>query len=83
MTQQTSNWRFKMVATRLREGQVIAYPTDGVWGLGCVPENLQAVNRILALKHRAWQQGLILVASSIAQCEAYLGEITPGAARAT
>lgn len=77
VTQQTSNWRFKMVATRLREGQVIAYPTEGVWGLGCVPENLQAVNRILALKHRAWQQGLILVASSIAQCEAYLGEITP------
>jgi tRNA A37 threonylcarbamoyladenosine synthetase subunit TsaC/SUA5/YrdC len=31
-------WRFEMVATRLQQGDVIAYPTEGVWGLGCLPE---------------------------------------------
>jgi L-threonylcarbamoyladenylate synthase len=77
VTQHISNWRFKMVAARLRQGEVIAYPTEGVWGLGCVPEDLQAVNRILALKNRSWQQGLILVASSIEQCQPYIGNITP------
>ncbi len=55
---------------------MIAYPTEGVWGLGCFPENVEAVARILELKQRSWEQGLILVAGHISQVDAYLGEIT-------
>jgi len=46
---------------------VIAYPTEGVWGLGCDPFNRDAVMRILDLKRRSVSKGLILVAGSIEQ----------------
>lgn len=49
----------------LQAGGVIAYPTEGVWGLGCDPFHEAAVNRILALKQRPVEKGLILVAGSM------------------
>ncbi|MBQ0718515.1 MAG: Sua5/YciO/YrdC/YwlC family protein, partial [Sulfitobacter litoralis] len=36
----------------LRDGEIIAYPTEAVYGLGCDPENETAVRRLLALKAR-------------------------------
>lgn len=36
----------------LKQGQVLAYPTEAVWGLGCDPFNQQAFQDILELKHR-------------------------------
>ena len=53
----------------LRRGGLIAYPTEGVWGLGCDPFDEAAVLRLLALKRRAVDKGLILVAASLAQLE--------------
>ena len=64
----------------LRAGGVIAYPTEGVWGLGCDPLDQAAVARILVLKGRDPDQGLILVAASIEQVEPYLQRL-PLAAR--
>jgi L-threonylcarbamoyladenylate synthase len=46
----------------LKRGGVIAYPTEYCFGLGCDPTNENAVRRILAMKHRSWQQGLIVIA---------------------
>lgn len=66
----------RMVASRLRDEQVIAYPTEGVWGLGCLPQSQTAVERLLALKQRSWQKGLLLVASNLAQLEPYFGKVT-------
>lgn len=51
----------------VREGGVIAYPTEAVYGLGCDPRNETAVQRILALKQRDVRQGLILVAADFTQ----------------
>ncbi len=47
----------------LRQGGVIAYPTEGVFGLGCLPDKAEAVERILEIKQRDAAQGLILVAA--------------------
>ncbi len=55
-----------------RHGGVIAYPTEGVWGLGCDPHNEAAVTRLLALKQRDIAKGLILIAAREAQLEDYL-----------
>ena len=60
------------VVKQVCRGAVIAYPTEGVWGLGCSPYSLSAVSRILKLKKRSWEQGLILVASSIQQLKPFL-----------
>ena len=39
----------------LHQQQVIAYPTEAVFGLGCDPDSEQAVNALLALKQRPWE----------------------------
>ncbi len=53
----------------VRRGGVIAYPTEGVWGLGCDPFDESAVLRLLALKQRDVDKGLILVAATVAQLD--------------
>lgn len=56
----------------LRCGGVIAYPTEAVYGLGCDPLNPDAVLRLLNLKRRPMDKGLILVAADFAQLQPYL-----------
>lgn len=53
----------EQAAASMRNGGVIAYPTEGVWGLGCDPRNEQAVMRLLAIKQREVEKGLILIAA--------------------
>ena len=55
----------------LSEGGVIAYPTEYCFGLGCDPRNLQAVTRVLKIKQRNPDQGLILIAGTIEQVDEY------------
>lgn len=55
----------------LHAGGLVAYPTEAVWGLGCDPGNAEAVRRLLALKQRPPEKGLILVAATPAQLDAY------------
>ncbi|MFP4696904.1 L-threonylcarbamoyladenylate synthase, partial [Thiohalospira sp.] len=54
-------------ARALEAGGVVAYPTEGVWGLGCDPRNPDAVARLLALKGRNPAKGLILLAADLHQ----------------
>ena len=56
----------------LHQGGVIAYPTEAVYGLGCDPKNLSAVKKILDLKQRKKEKGLILIASSFEQLKRYI-----------
>lgn len=60
-------WQIQQVAQLIKQGGVIAYPTEGVWGLGCDPWNEQATLRVLELKARPIEKGLILIASAIEQ----------------
>lgn len=48
-------------------GGVVAYPTESVFGLGCDPTNEFAVNKILKIKQRSPNKGLILIASNVTQ----------------
>ena len=54
-------------AATLRSGGVIAYPTEAVWGLGCDPSDQPAVLRLLAIKQRPVEKGLILIAADFGQ----------------
>lgn len=56
----------------LKLGGVIAFPTEGVWGIGCDPENEQAVRKLINLKERSLEKGLILVGKSLDQMEQYI-----------
>ncbi|UPW18475.1 Sua5/YciO/YrdC/YwlC family protein [Agarivorans sp. TSD2052] len=56
----------------LKQGQVLAYPTEAVFGLGCDPDQQSAVEKILKIKHRPVEKGLILLASDLAQLLPYI-----------
>lgn len=60
----------------LRNGGVIAYPTETVYGLGCDPDNRAAVMRLLELKERSVSKGLILIAASVDQLYRYIDRET-------
>lgn len=66
-TQPLSDWQLSQAVRTIHTGGVIAYPTEAVWGLGCDPWNIEAVKRILELKQRPVEKGLIVVAGSIEQ----------------
>lgn len=62
----------KDIKTHFRQGAVFAYPTEAVYGLGCDPKNETAVMRLLDIKQRPINKGLILIASDFYQVESYL-----------
>lgn len=57
---------------RLRAGQVIAYPTEAVYGLGCDPRNESAVRHILSIKDREASMGLVLIGSHFDQFSSWV-----------
>lgn len=61
----------------LAQGQVLAYPTEAVWGLGCDPYNEQAFLKILQHKQRPIEKGVILLAGQISQVEHLLTSLDP------
>ena len=55
----------------LRKGGVIAYPTEHCFGLGCDPRNHSAIERLLNIKQRKKDQGVILIAETLKQVSDY------------
>lgn len=59
----------------IRQGGVVAYPTESCYGLGCDPANGSAVRRILSIKRRHFSKGLILVADHLVRLRPYFREL--------
>ena len=59
----------------MRNGGVIAYPTEAVFGLGCDPDNHVALTSLLALKQRPASKGLILIAAEVSQLQPYIAQV--------
>lgn len=59
----------------LHNGGIIAYPTEAVFGLGCDPDNHQALTGLLELKQREPSKGLILIAADVAQLAPYIAKV--------
>ena len=72
-----SNASPRSVSAHLKCGGLIAYPTESCYGLGCDPDNRQAVLRLLKLKQRPLRKGLILIAAHFQQVAHYLQTISP------
>ncbi len=66
-------FKLREAARALRNGGLVAYPTEAVYGLGCDPLNPAAVLRLLALKRRPLEKGLILIAADFAQLLPFIG----------
>ncbi len=75
MPYQPSDLRLRAAVRDLEAGAVVACPTEAVWGLSCDPDNPEAVERLLWLKRRPVEKGLILVAASASQLGFLLADL--------
>jgi len=57
-----------------QQGGILAYPTEAVFGLGCDPDNVQAIEKLLRLKQRPKSKGLILLAANYSQLLPYIDD---------
>ncbi|MFA9487758.1 MULTISPECIES: Sua5/YciO/YrdC/YwlC family protein [unclassified Mannheimia] len=65
---------FLDIVNQLKQEEVVAYPTEAVFGLGCNPQSEKAVRKLLALKQRPEEKGLILLASDLKYLQPYIDE---------
>ena len=63
----------------LRNGGIIVYPTDTVWGIGCDATNAETVAKIYALKQREDSKSMLVLLDSPAKLPYYVGEIPDAA----
>jgi len=69
-------WRYRFAASSLRDGGIVAYPTEAVFGLGCDPLNREAVMRLLQIKRRSVVKGLILIGAEFEQLQPFVANLT-------
>jgi L-threonylcarbamoyladenylate synthase len=60
---------------KLKEGGVILYPTDTIWGLGCDATSSAAVENIFRIKSRAESKSLIILVNGVSMLERYVREV--------
>ena len=59
------------IVAALKDGEVVAYPTEGVWGIGCDPSNEEALKKLISLKKRSKGKGFILIGSELLHFKKY------------
>lgn len=67
-----SDFSIRHAAHIVRQGGIIAYPTDTIYGLGCDPYNHDAVERLNHIKQRSADKQFILLAGHIEQLKSLL-----------
>jgi L-threonylcarbamoyladenylate synthase len=63
----------------LRQGGIILYPTDTIWGIGCDATNTEAVKRIYSLKQREETKSMLILVDHIDRIGRYIKEIPDAA----
>ncbi len=66
-------WQARLAVRALGHGGLVLHATEGVWGFACDPWNRTAVSRLLVLKGRRQEKGLIVIA---ADTECFAPELT-------
>jgi len=59
----------------LRNGGLILYPTDTIWGIGCDASNSEAVKKIYALKQRSDSKSMLVLVDYVSRIERLVGEV--------
>ena len=59
------------IVAALKDGEVVAYPTEGVWGIGCDPSNEEALKKLISLKKRSKGKGFIIIVSKLLHFKKY------------
>ena len=75
MTQKEIAEDIRMAVQTLRQGGLILYPTDTIWGIGCDAANEEAVRRIFQLKRREDSKAMICLVDSANRMQRYLRQV--------
>ena len=59
----------------LRDGGIILYPTDTIWGIGCDATNSEAVKKIYSLKQRSDSKSMLVLVDSVVMLEKIVEEV--------
>lgn len=65
----------KLACAVLKQGGVILYPTDTVWGIGCDATNPEAVKRVYEIKKRADNKAMLVLVDNEAKVDYYVKEV--------
>jgi len=65
----------KQAVDVLRQGGVILYPTDTIWGIGCDATCETAVKRVFDIKQRIDSKALLVLVDSVAKLQGYVDEL--------
>ena len=63
----------------LKQGGIILYPTDTIWGIGCDANNKKAIRKIYNLKKRAKSKALIILIAEYANLYKLMNQVPPNA----
>ena len=63
---------FDKLNSELRQGAVLCFVTDTVWGLGCLPDSKKGIDKIYEIKGRDRSKPLILMSDNMASLRKYL-----------
>ena len=59
----------------MREGGVILYPTDTIWGIGCDATNEDAVRRVYEIKQRQDSKAMLVLVDSSVKVDFYVQDV--------
>ena len=65
----------KNASLNIKNNQIILYPTDTVWGIGCDATSEKAVAKIYAIKQREETKSLVILVSSLEMLKKYVAEV--------
>ena len=71
------NEDIKQAIEVMRNGGVILYPTDTIWGIGCDATNPEAVKRVYEIKKRADSKAMLVLVDSSAKVDFYVKDVPP------
>lgn len=59
----------------MREGGIVLYPTDTIWGIGCDATNAEAVKKIYAIKERVDSKAMLILLDNPGKIGQYVDEM--------
>ncbi len=63
---------YEDISNAIVKGKIVAYPTESVFGIGCDPENEKSINKIIEIKNRSKQKGLIIIADEVKKLSKFI-----------
>lgn len=69
------NEDIKRAFENLKQGGIILYPTDTIWGLGCDATNDEAVKKLYAIKKREQNKSMLILLDNPAKLQTYVHEV--------